>query len=180
MTVTAQLINYVGVGIDLDASTMTVRNPQGVLVPQEELEQDETSNLLTWTAAVPVARDGSADGEYIVTATFVDFTGKRFTQEFPIVLDTQVPTLVSTVPAANEIVSSLSQIEVKLSENTSGIDFDKSSFRLYQGTAEEVIRDKLRVGGEPVATNLPIHVNSTWHRYSYPDAFETNFFGWFG
>ena len=136
MTVGVELIGYVGAGIDFDASTVSVTNSQGVLISQEELERDETNNLLTWTAAVPVARDGSADGEYIVTATFVDFTGRSFTQEFPIVLDTQIPALVSTVPAANEIVPELSQIEVKLSELTSGIDFLQSTFQLTYGDAE--------------------------------------------
>ena len=93
-TVGVELIDYVGAGIDFDASTVAVKNPQGILVPEEALEHDGTS-MLTWTAEVPVARDGSADGEYIVTATFVDFTGRRFTQEFPIVLDTQVPEIES-------------------------------------------------------------------------------------
>ena len=136
MTVGVELIGYVGAGIDFDASTVAVTNSQGILVPQEELEHDEATNLLTWTAQVPVARDGSADGQYSVTATFVDFTGRRFTQEFSIVLDTQIPALVSTVPAANETVSELSQIEVKLSENTSGIDFVGSTFQLTRDDAE--------------------------------------------
>ena len=136
MTVGVELIGYIGAGIDFEASTVTLSDPQGVLIPQEELEADEAGNLLTWTAAVPVARDGSADGEYSVTATFIDFTDRRFTQEFPIVLDTQIPVLVSTVPAANETVSELSQIEVKLSELTSGIDFAQSTFQLTRGDAE--------------------------------------------
>ena len=93
-TIVVELIDYVGAGIDFDASTVAVKNPQGVLISQEELEHDGTS-MLTWTAEVPVARDGSADGEYIVTATFVDFTGRRFTQGFPLVLDTQIPEIES-------------------------------------------------------------------------------------
>ena len=124
------LIDYIGAGIDFDTSTLTLKNPQGVLIPQEELEYDETSNQLKWSTLATVPRDGSADGQYTVTATFVDFTGRRFTQEFSFVLDTQIPALVSTVPAANEIVSELSQVEVKLSENTSGIDFIQSTFQL--------------------------------------------------
>ncbi len=130
------LIDYIGAGIDFDTSTLTLKNPQGVLIPQAELEYDETSNQLKWSTLATVPRDGSADGEYIVTATFVDFTGRRFTQEFSIVLDTQIPALVSTVPAANEIVSELSQVEVKLSELTSGIDFRQSTFQLTHGDAE--------------------------------------------
>ena len=139
MTVGVELIGYIGAGIDFDASTVTVKNSQGTLIPQEELEHTvggiSNPGALTWTAAVPVARDGSADGEYIVTATFVDFTGRRFTQEFLIVLDTQIPALVSTVPAANETVSELSQVQVTLSESTSGIDFLQSTFQLTRGDA---------------------------------------------
>ena len=136
MTVGVELIDYVGAGIDFDTSMVAVTDSQGVVISQEELEHDEINNLLTWTAQVPVARDGSVDGEYIVTATFVDFTERHFTQEFLIVLDTQIPALVSTVPAPNQTVSELSQVEVKLSENTSGIDFLQSIFQLTRGDAE--------------------------------------------
>ena len=90
-TIVVELMNYVGAGIDFDASTLTVRNSQGILIPQGDLEHDDVNNLLIWTAEAPVARDGSADGGYTITATFVDFTGQSFTQEFPIVLDTQFP-----------------------------------------------------------------------------------------
>ena len=159
-TVVVELLDYVGVGIDFDASTMAVRNPQGALISQEALERDEVNNLLTWTAAVPVVRDGSVDGQYTVTATFVDFTGRRFTQEFTFVLDTQIPALVSTVPAANEIVSELSQVEVKLSESTSGIDFVESSFRLLKGTAADILEDAIPGEQRPVTRVLPVNVNS--------------------
>ena len=135
-TITVELVDYVGAGIDFDASTVTVRSAQGALIPHEALEHDEIANLLIWNAVAPIVRDGSADGEYIVTAMFVDFTERRFTQEFPIVLDTQVPALVSTVPAANETVSSLSQVAVKLSEQISGIDFIQSTFQLTRGEVE--------------------------------------------
>ena len=95
-TIVVELIDYVGAGIDFDASTVTVRNPEGALVSQEELEHDEASNLLTWTSLLAsVARDGSEDGEYTITATFVDFTGKSFTRQFMFVLDTQVPEIES-------------------------------------------------------------------------------------
>ena len=91
---------------------------------------------ITWTTEASVAPDGSEDGEYTITATFVDFTGRSFTRQFLFVLDTQIPALVSTVPAANETVSELSQVEVKLSEVTSGIDFVQSTFQLTHGDAD--------------------------------------------
>ena len=138
--VVVELIDYVGAGIDFDASTLSVRNSQGVLVPEEKLEHSvggvSNPDSLTWNTLYTAPRDGSADGEYTITATFVDFTERRFTQEFSIVLDTQTPTLVSTVPAANETVSQLSRVQVRLSENTSGIDFVQSTFRLTRGDVE--------------------------------------------
>ena len=94
-TVGVELIDYVGAGIDFDASTVAVRNAQGVLVSEEKLEHDEVNNLLTWTTEASVAPDGSEDGEYTITATFVDFTGKSFTRQFSFVLDTQVPEIES-------------------------------------------------------------------------------------
>ena len=133
-TLTAEITDYIGAGIDFDASTLTVRNSQGVLIPQEDLEHDDVNNLLIWTAEAPVARDGSADGEYTVTATFVDFTGQSFTQEFPILLDTQFPAIKSVQIAAEsptqlaedrttDIADSVDQIVVAFDEAAGDIDF---------------------------------------------------------
>ena len=94
-TVVVELIDYVGAGVDFDASTVVVRNAQGVLISEERLEHDEVNNRLTWTTEASVAPDGSEDGEYAITATFVDFTGKSFTRQFSFVLDTQVPEIES-------------------------------------------------------------------------------------
>ena len=98
-TVGVELIGYIGAGIDFDASTLTVSNPQGVLIPQEKLEHTvggvSNPDSLTWTTEAPVAPDGSDDGEYTITATFVDFTGKSWTREFSFVLDTQIPDIES-------------------------------------------------------------------------------------
>lgn len=94
-TVAVQLVDYVGAGIDFDASTVTVRSPEGALVSQGKLEYDEVNNLLTWTTEAPVAPDGSEDGEYTITTTFVDFTEKIFTRQFSFILDTQIPDIES-------------------------------------------------------------------------------------
>ncbi|MCE2416334.1 Ig-like domain repeat protein, partial [Candidatus Poribacteria bacterium] len=94
-TVVVELVDYVGAGIDFDASTVTVSNPEGALVLQAELEYDEATHLLTWTTEAPVAPDGSDDGEYTITATFVDFTGKSWTRQFSFILDTQIPDIES-------------------------------------------------------------------------------------
>ena len=82
-TVVAEFSGYIGAGINFDASTLTVRNAQGSLITQTELERDEVNNLLTWNIEAPLPRDGSVDGKYTVTATFVDFTGRRFNTAIP-------------------------------------------------------------------------------------------------
>ena len=94
-TVAVELVDYVGAGIDFDASTVTVSNPEGAPVSQEKIEPDAANNALTWTTEAALPPDGSADGEYTIIATFVDFTGKSFTQQFSFVLDTQVPEVES-------------------------------------------------------------------------------------
>ena len=72
-TVVAGLVDYIGSGINFNTSTLTVTNPQGVVVPERKIETDATNNLLTWSTDVVLPRNGTADGEYTITATFVDF-----------------------------------------------------------------------------------------------------------
>ena len=153
-TVAAELSGYIGAGIDLDASTLTVRNAQGSLITSTELEHDAVNNLLTWNIEAPLPRNGSADGEYTVTATFVDFTGQRLTQQFQLLLDTQFP-LIESVQVATEsqpelstditttIVEGFSQIIVTF-ENIqegaiSGIDFTNTGIALTNPTGENIV-----------------------------------------
>ena len=157
-TVVVELVDYLGAGIDFDASTVTVRNPQRSLIPQEELERDEASNQLTWTAAVPFARDGSADGEYIATATFVDFTGRRFTQEFPIVLDTLFPTVKdvqvttgSQTPLIEDrtvyIAEPIVEVTVVFDETSNDVDFEATLISLVeQGVVPIFLSPQLMMG----------------------------------
>ena len=83
-----------------------------------------------------LSRDGSQDGSYVLNVRATDTLGNTRTYSYEFIYDTQSPTLLSTVPAANETVSSLSQVEVKLDEKTSGIDFIESNFRLTHGGIE--------------------------------------------
>ena len=153
-TVVAELSGYIGAGIDLDASTLTVRNAQGGLITSTELERDEVNNLLTWNIEAPLPRDGSADGEYTVTATFVDFTGKRLTQQFLLILDTQFP-VIESVQVATEsqlelstdstttLATGFSQIVLTF-ENTqegavSGIDFINTNVTLTNPAGESIL-----------------------------------------
>ncbi|MDE0399968.1 MAG: Ig-like domain-containing protein [Candidatus Poribacteria bacterium] len=160
-TVVAELSGYIGAGIDLDASALTVRNAQGSLITSTELEHDEVNNLLTWNIEAPLPRDGSADGEYTVIATFVDFTGRRLTQQFQLLLDTQFP-LIESVQVATEsqpelstdttttLAEGFSQITVTF-ENTqegavSGIDFINTGIALTNPAGENIVVNRVDNG----------------------------------
>ena len=98
------------------------------------------SNTLTYILDKPiVSRDGSQDGRYILNVQATDILGNTKTYNYRFIYDTQLPTLISTMPAANETVSELSQVEVKLNEKTSGIDFIQSSFRLTRDVGGEQV-----------------------------------------
>ena len=162
-TVVAELIDYIGSGVNFNESTVTVTNSQGIVVPERRIETDATNNLLTWSTDAVIPRDGTADGEYTITATFVDFSGKRFTQEFRIVLDTQFPAIESVRAAigsqpvlstrgTTSIIIGLSQIIVTFEEPSEGtaqnlqisgsdIDFANTSVTLVS----------------PDGTNIPIN-----------------------
>jgi hypothetical protein len=166
-TVGVELIDYVGAGIDFDASAVVVRNAQGVLISEERLEHDEVNNRLTWTTEASVAPDGSEDGEYTITATFVDFTGKSFTRQFSFVLDTQVPEIESvhvaidsqpelSVDNITTLTESFSQIIVTF-ENTledseqglpvpsNDIDFTNTLIELTRPGSDEPIPSNVSV-----------------------------------
>ena len=141
--VVVELVDYLGAGIDFDASTLSVRNPQGALIPEEKLEHDEANYQLTWSTLFTAPRDGSADGEYTITATFIDFTGRRFEQTFPIVLDTLFPTVKEvqvatgsqaphiedrTVYSAEPIV----EVTVVFDEAANDVDFEATAISLVK------------------------------------------------
>ena len=168
-TVVAELRDYIGAGIDFDASTLTVRDAQGSLVAQTELEHDEVNNLLTWNIETPLPRDGSADGEYTVTATFVDFTGRRLTQQFQLLLDTQFPGIESvrvttdsqpelSTDRATTVADNFSQIVVTF-ENTqeslvSGIDFANTGVTFTNPSGESISVNRLDDGANVLTLNF--------------------------
>ena len=165
-TVVAELNGYVGAGIDFNASTLIVEDAQGSLVAQTELEYDAVNNLLTWNIEAPLPRDGSADGEYTITATFVDFAGQRLTQQFQRLVDTQFPEIESVQIAIDSqselstdgiatVAEGFSQIVVTF-ENApkglvSGIDFVNTGVTFTNPSGENISVNRLD-DGENVLT----------------------------
>ena len=170
-TVVAELSGYIGAGIDFDASTLTVRDAQGRLVAQTELEHDAVNNLLTWNIETPLPRDGSADGEYTVTATFAEFIGRRLTQQFQLFLDTQFPPVESvqivtdsqpelSTDTTTTVAEGFSQIIVTF-ENTqegavSGIDFINTDIALTNPTGENIVVNRTDNGQSSLTLDFQV------------------------
>ena len=128
-----------GTGVDVENGTTTITfHPVGETPPPEpNIIPDRDNNRVALLLEQPlISRDGSQDGIYTLKLTVADRLGNTETKDFQLIYDTQIPTLVSTVPAANETVSSLTQVQVNLKEATSGIDFVQSTFRLTHNDAE--------------------------------------------
>ena len=145
-TVAVELSGYIGAGIDFDAATLTVTDPQGTLVPQAKVEPDAANSLLTWDTEAIIPSDGSADGEYTVTATFVDFSGQRFTQEFSLVLDTQFPAIESVHIGSQELIADtvttfeegVSSITVNFDAAANDVDFSDMVIMLKNSDGSEI------------------------------------------
>ena len=128
-----------GVGIDLTGRRQSTHivfgtpkeSGDGFNVREGRILTDSDNGTLTYVLNEPiVSRDGSQDGRYTLSVLATDTAGNTKTYNYQLIYDTQLPTLVSTTPASNETVSELSQVQVKLDEVTSGIDFVQSSFQL--------------------------------------------------
>ena len=142
-TIDAQLFNYIGAGIDFSAeeSIVVVTRADGTVVPAASVDADEANNRLIWMTETPLPRDGSADGVYEVSVIYTDFVGQEYTRDFALTFDTQLPTVVQTIPAAGARVDRLETIAVRFAADVSGIDFPTTQLRL------------LDPNGEPVGTN---------------------------
>ena len=128
-----------GIGVDLTGRRQSTHivfgtpkeSGEGVNVREGRILTDSDNNTLTYVLNAPiVSRDGSQDGRYTLSVQATDTAGNTKTYDYQLIYDTQLPTVVSTTPASNETVSELSQVQVKLDEVTSGIDFVGSSFQL--------------------------------------------------
>ena len=114
---------------------------------------DQNNNVLTYILDAPLLnRDGSQDGNYRFDVVAADTLGNNRTYNFHLIYDTQVPTLVSTVPAANESVKDLSEVVVKLNETTSGIDFVQSAFVLKRVMGENQVEVPVNISSNGTDT----------------------------
>ena len=155
--ITAAFDDENGSGVNLNAATIEMGRQvdaagtapiAGVMIP------DVNNNTLAFRLNQPLqVRDGSQDGAYNVQVSFIDKVGNSQTADAVLIFDTQAPVLISTTPADNEIVSSLSNVSVRLDDATSGIDFSSTTVRLIHG-GNEVSVDTSDNGHDAVALTL--------------------------
>ena len=138
-TIEAELLDYIGPGIDFSSSksTIEVKTPNGEIVTSKEVTNDEATRLI-WTIDTALSRNGSSDGQYTVGVSYEDFVGTTFTKDFPLTFDTQIPTIESTTPTAGGRVSQLNQIMVKFRGDLSGVDLAGTQIRLLQPDGTQI------------------------------------------
>ena len=131
-TIEAQLLDYVGSGIDFspEKSSVVVMRADGAVIPSASVEVDTVNNRLIWMAKTPLPRDGSADGEYTIRVSYEDFAGHNFTRDFASTFDTQLPEVVQTTPTAGARVDALETIAVEFANDLSGVDFSAVQVQL--------------------------------------------------
>ena len=162
-TIVVELIDYIGSGINFNESTVRVTNPQGVVIPERRIEADAVNNRLTWSTDVVVPRSGTADGEYTIAATFVDFKGARYTQEFSIFLDTQFPAIESVAVATESglLLSTRGTTSIDTSFSQIIVTFDAASSDTslnLLGTDSDVDFANTSVTlADPTGGNIPIN-----------------------
>ncbi|MEK7399263.1 MAG: Ig-like domain-containing protein, partial [Candidatus Poribacteria bacterium] len=138
LKITATLKDNSTKGLDLDASTIKLFNPNNVELAGFLTNNGTQTVTLELINALPT--DGSADGTYLIRVKAVDKTGANREQTFTFLYDTKVPVLASIRPANGSVIASaLTEIVAKVSDGIgSGIDFSSSraSAKLKLGTSE--------------------------------------------
>lgn len=142
--ITAIVDDENGGGVDFSKTSIAmlgVTQVAGIEIPaaiQGTLTSDEDNDTLEFRLDEPLEhRDGSQDSTYRIQVRLTDKAGNTQTEFFDIAYDTQIPAIISTTPAENETVSSLSQVSVVLNVD-SGIDFSASGVRLLRADGSEV------------------------------------------
>ena len=121
---------------------------------QGRVTVDEDNDTLELRLTQPLERrNGSQDGTYRIEVRLTDKAGNTQTKDFDIAYDTQVPAIVSTTPAENQTVSSLSQVSVVLNA-VSGVDFSATGVRLLRADGSEVNTEVHDNGRDTVSLTL--------------------------
>ncbi len=157
--ITVELVGYIGSGINFDASTITVRNALGQIVPQAEVTADAATNQLTWSTEAAIPK-GTADGRYTITTSFRDYSGVVIAQTFNLNLDTLSPSITS-VQVGTDALSSLSLdstidvteafSHINIEFDATDVDFENTVVTLVDPDSNEIAARK-SIDGETLLT----------------------------
>ncbi|MGQ9608576.1 MAG: Ig-like domain-containing protein [bacterium] len=137
LKVSAELKDNSGKGIDLEASTIRLLDPQKVEIPG--IQSDDNKQTIIWELTKPLPTDGSADGTYTIKVNAVDKSGGSIEYSYTFLYDTEVPALLSITPKDGSILTtSPREITAKVSDTGSGVDFtaSRSSMKLLLNSKE--------------------------------------------
>ena len=155
--VTAVLKDNSGKGLNLVLSTVTLENPDGIVVPG--IKKDNKNDTIIWELSSPLPTDGSADGVYTIKVKAVDKTGDSTEESYSFTYDTLVPTVTSIIPVDKSTLTvAPAQIVIKVSDGEgSGIDFasSKASMKLKVGSIDIVIILRQDNGLDTMTFSLP-------------------------
>ncbi len=155
--------NYIGIGINFDDSNIIVTNVNGTIVSDAKVEHDAANNQLTWSTETAIPRNGTADGEYAIFVSFVDFTRERYTQTFSILLDTQHPSIETvetktdplqslSIDSVTDINATFSQIYIAFAEND--VDFENTVVSLVAPDSTEIPLHRSNDGDSVLVLNF--------------------------
>ncbi len=161
--ITVEIANYIGSGINYDLSTVVVRNPDGTNIQQSQVDSDPANNQLTWRTEATIPRNGTADGEYTITASIRDFSGEVFLGNFSVVLDTQFPSIDRvnaltdpqqqlSISSTTDINDTFSQINVEF--DSSDVDFESTLVTLSAPDTTEIVLHRRHDGGSNLTLNF--------------------------
>jgi len=137
--VSATLKDNSGEGIDLDASTIRLEDPQGIEVPG--VQTDDDKETIIWELTVSLPTDGSVDGTYTIKVIAVDKEGGTTEESLTITYDTQVPAITSITPPNGSILTVLSEVVIQVSDGAgSGVDFDASKSTMSLTGVSNILR----------------------------------------
>ena len=83
-------------GLTLAEQTIELLDAQGASV-SAIFTYDEINSQLYLTLDAPLAQDGSADGEYVISVSLIDKAGNMFDSQQTFVYDSQVPRVSSVL-----------------------------------------------------------------------------------
>lgn len=162
-------------GIDFDASTVTLINPDGDGVPghKEYFDRGDGTGLIFWMIAPDAVLP---DGEYRMDVHIVDKAGNSsdFVSTFETIV--RAPTVISTSPDSGAIINSLEEAKAVVLDRTgSGIDTLASTIKVLDPDGSPISGSVRYEGADTLMTFIftpapPPSVNGIYTIYVRPFA----------